>query len=204
MNKQAFLGELQSRLSGLPQNDINERLGFYSEMIDDRIEEGVEEEKAVADIGSIDEIVTQILADYPLSKLVKEKVKPKRSLRAWEIVLLIVGSPIWLSLLIAAAAVIFSLYITLWALLISLWAIELSFAACALAGVVSSVALAVHGQPAPGFAMLGMGILFTGLTIFLFFGCVAASKGIIILTKKIALGIKSLFIGKGDKNEQNS
>ena len=44
MNKQEFLAGLRKGLSGLPQEDIEERLLFYSEMIDDRIEEGMEEE----------------------------------------------------------------------------------------------------------------------------------------------------------------
>ena len=39
MTKQEFLAELRRGLSGLPQNDIEERLNFYSEMIDDRMEE---------------------------------------------------------------------------------------------------------------------------------------------------------------------
>ena len=39
MNKQEFLMRLREGLSGLPQNEIEERLTFYSEMIDDRIEE---------------------------------------------------------------------------------------------------------------------------------------------------------------------
>ena len=37
MLKTEFLTELQNGLSGLPQADIDERLSFYSEMIDDRI-----------------------------------------------------------------------------------------------------------------------------------------------------------------------
>lgn len=204
MNKQIFLSELRARLSGLPQEDIEERLGFYSEMIDDRMEEGCAEEEAVSAVGNIDEIVSQILADYPLSKLVKEKVKPKRKLRAWEIVLLIIGSPIWLSLLIAAFAVVFSLYVVLWSLIITLWAIEISFAATALAGAVSAVVLAFQGQGLLGLALLGAGFLFAGLAIFLFFGCIAASKGVIRLTKKMVIGTKTLFIGKGETNEQNS
>ena len=204
MNKQTFLSELRSRLSGLPQEDIDGHIGFYEVMIDDRIEEGLPEEEAVADVGSIDEIVTQILADYPLSKLVKEKVKPKRKLRAWEIILLILGSPIWLALLIAAFAVILSLYIILWSLILVLWAVEISFMASTLACVAGAVILAVNGQGLLGLACLGAGLLLAGLSIFLFFGCKAATKGAAILTKKIALGIKSLLLGKGDKNEQNS
>lgn len=41
MSKQEFLAELRKALSGLPQGDIEDRLTFYSEMIDDRMEEGL-------------------------------------------------------------------------------------------------------------------------------------------------------------------
>ena len=106
MNKQEFLTELREGLSGLPQDDIEERLAFYGEMLDDRIEEGLSEDAAVAEIGDADEIVRQTVADIPFAKLAKERIKPKRRLKAWEIILLALGSPVWLSILIAAAAVI--------------------------------------------------------------------------------------------------
>ena len=122
MTKMQFLMSLHNKLSGLPQNEIEERLNFYSEMIEDRIEEGVSEEEAVAQIGTVDEIAEQIIADIPLTKIAKEKIKPKRHIKAWEIVLLILGSPLWLSVLIAIFAVIFSFYVCLWAVIISLWA----------------------------------------------------------------------------------
>ena len=69
MNKQEFLGALRSRLSGLPSQEVDERLNFYSEMIDDRIEEGISEEDAIAQIGTVDGVATQIVADIPLSKI---------------------------------------------------------------------------------------------------------------------------------------
>ena len=47
MNKEEFLSELRTKLSGLPQEDIEERISFYSEMIDDRMEDGISEEEAV-------------------------------------------------------------------------------------------------------------------------------------------------------------
>ena len=37
MRKQEFLDTLRARLSGLPKQDVEEWLGFYSEMIDDRV-----------------------------------------------------------------------------------------------------------------------------------------------------------------------
>lgn len=94
MNKQEFLTQLRKGLSGLPQNDIEERLMFYSEMIEDQMEDGVSEEEAISTIGSVDEIVAQVVAETPLVKIAKERIKSKRRLRAGEIVLLVLGSPI--------------------------------------------------------------------------------------------------------------
>ena len=200
MNKSEFLAELRSRLVGLPQNEIEERISFYSEMIDDRVEEGATEEDAVAGIGSIDEIVAQILEDVPLWNIVKEKIKKnkkkRRKLKAWEIVLLAVGSPVWLPLLIAAFAVILSLYLTLWALVISLWAVFVSLAACGLAGIVAGVGYAILVKPIDGILLVATGLVCSGLAIFAFIGCKATTKGTARLTKKMIFGIKHLFVGK--------
>ena len=196
MNKEDFLLQLQSGLSGLPQDDIDERIAFYSEMIDDRIEEGLSEEEAVAAAGTVDDIVSQTVADIPLYKLVKEKTKNKRGLRAWEIVLIILGFPVLFPLLIAAFCVLLSAYIVIWAVMISLWAVEASFIAGALGGIAAGIVYICTGNTPQGFLLIGAALMLAGLSIFLFFGCVAATKGAAILTKKIALKIKSLFIGK--------
>lgn len=201
MNKQQFLEELKNKLSGLPQSEVEERIVFYSEMIDDRTEEGLSEEDAVSQVGSVDDVASQIINEIPLTKIVKEKIKPKRKLRVWEIVLLIAGSPIWVSLLIAAAAVAISIYASVWAVLISLWATALSVGVTAICAVLLSVVMIAYGNVPGGLALLGSGIFCAGLTIFLTIGCIAATKGILILTKKAALGIKSLFIRKDDNNE---
>lgn len=195
MNKQAFFSSLRSRLASLPPEDLEERLDFYNEMIDDRMEEGLSDEEAVAQIGSVDEIVAQVLGDTPLATLVKERIKPKKRLRPWEIVLLAVGSPLWLSLLIAAFGVVFALYAVLWSLIVSLWAVFASVAGCAL-GCVAGGAVITLRNPLPGIAMIGAGILCAGLSVFLFLGCKAATKGMAKLTKLIALGIKYCFVKK--------
>lgn len=196
MNKQEFLAELRKGLHGLPPNDIEERLTFYSEMIDDRMEEGITEGEAVSGIGTVDEVVSQIIAETSLSKLVKEKVRPKRAMKVWEIVLLTLGSPIWLSLLLAVFAVIFAVYVTVWSVIVALWAVELALAAGVLCGVLSFVILIVQVNAAAGIAMLGAGIACIGLSIFLFFGCKETTKGLLFLTKKMISGIKSTFIGR--------
>lgn len=196
MSKQEFLTQLRKGLSGLPQNDIEEHLMFYNEMIEDQMEDGVSEEEAVSAIGSVDEIVAQVVAETPLVKIAKERIKSKRRLRAGEIVLLVLGSPIWLSLGIAAIAVIFSLYILLWAAIVCLWSVFASFAACSVGGATACVIFAVGGNGASGVAMLAAGVICAGLAIFMFYGCKAATKGAFMLAKKMAIRIKNCFIKK--------
>ena len=78
MSKTDFLIKLREMLSGLPQDEIADRLMFYGEMIDDRIEEGLAEEQAVAEVGSVDEIAVQIMEEIPVSKTVIADKKEKR------------------------------------------------------------------------------------------------------------------------------
>ena len=198
MTKQEFLDSLQRSLSGLPQEDIYERLSFYDEMIDDRIEEGLTEEEAVSGLGTAEEIADQILAEIPLTRLVRERIKPKRSLRAWEIVLLVLGFPVWFPILISLAAVAFSIYVVIWSVLISLYAVDLALAVSAVGGIALAVRALIQGQTAQAAAFIGGSLLCAGLTILLFLGCVKATKGAVILTKKIGKWIKSLFIRKGE------
>lgn len=196
MNKAEFIFALYEKLPSVPYKELEERLAFYIEMIDDRMEDGLSEEAAVAAIGTVDEIAAQILADIPIIKLAKETYKPKHRLKAWEIVLLVLGSPIWLSLLIAAFAVVISLYAALWSVIVSLWAVFASVVACSLAGIVAGVGFAVTGYGFTGIAIIGAGIFCAGLTVFLFWGCNATTKGILFLTKKVTLGMKHRFIKK--------
>lgn len=194
MNKLNFVLSLHEKLSGMPENEIEERLNFYCEMIEDRIEEGLSEEEAVAEIGNIDDIAEQIIADIPLTKIVKHKVKnKKRKLRAWEIVLLAVGSPLWFVLLCAALVVILALYISIWAMVVSLWAVDLALAVCLLGSIFGLVLCAIGGNVFAGLAMLGAGIVCAGLSIFLFFGCLKATVGTVWLLKKFIFLIKKCF-----------
>ncbi len=194
MTKLQFILALHEKLSGLPKNEVEERLNFYSEMIEDRMEEGLSEEEAVAAVGSIEEIAEQITCDIPLSKIAKEKIKPNRSLTAWEIVLL--GSPVWVSLLIIGFALIISVYASVWTVIVSLWAVFGSIVASAFGVIVAGVIMIVTGNALSGIALIGAGISLAGISIFLYFGCKASTKGTVWLTKNIGLLIKKCFIKK--------
>lgn len=196
MNKNEFLNLLQKRLNGLPQTDIERSLEFYGEMIEDRIEEGMTEQQAVEEIGSVDEAVTQILSDTPLQRLLKEKARPSHKLRAWEIVLLALGSPIWASLLLAAVCIILAVYMLIWSLVVVIYCVDISFAAGALAGTAGSVILLAGGYTLSAALFLGGGLICAGLMIFMFFASKDTTVGIARLSKSLLIKIKSMFLRK--------
>lgn len=196
MNKQEFLLKLRKRLSGLPQDEVEERLTFYTEMIEDRMEEGLSEEEAVAAAGTIDDIVAQTVAEVPLVKIAKERIKPNRRIGVLEIVLLVLGSPIWLSLGVAAVAVVLSVYISLWCIIISLWSVFASFIGCAFGAFVAGIVFACNANVLTGIAMIGAGLVCVGFSIFMFYGCKAITKAILVLTKKFAVWIKKRCMKK--------
>lgn len=198
MNKQEFLVILRKELSGLPQEDIDRSIDFYSEMIDDRIEDGLTEEEAIAASGSVDEIVTHILSEISLPKLVKAKVSPSHTLKVWEIILLVLGFPVWMPLLLALVIIILAVYIVIWSVIISLYAVDFAFVFCGVGGILSSLAYIPFDRVYQGILLIGAGLISIGIAILLFLGFNQITKGILLLSKRILLGIKSCFIRKGD------
>lgn len=199
MRKQDFIKELRLNLSFLPKEEIDDRISFYSELIDDKIEEGVKEEDAIKSIGSIDEIINQIIDEMPLSKIAKDKIKPKRKLSGLEIVLIIVGSPIWLSILLSLIAVLFSLYIIGWSIVISIWAILISLIAVLVAGIVLTIISLFSNIYIVALSYLGATLVILGLTILMHYVCKIITKLYIKITKLIVLSIKKKMLKRGEK-----
>lgn len=191
MNKKEFLARGKKALSGLPQDELEERLAFYSEMIDDRMEEGLSETDAVLQIIATDETVSHLFSDESFEKTEKER-KPKTGKGA-EISLLVAGSPLWIALLITAFAVWISLFAAFWSVVVSLWAVFISLAVSAPVSVLAGLIAAVFGKPIAGIAMLGAGLVCAGLAVFFYYGAKAAAQGGWQLTKKSVLWVKSLF-----------
>ena len=167
MDKNTFLQTLQKRLKGLPEEDVLRTLDYYREMIEDRMEEGLTEEEAVADMGAVDEIAEPLLPKAA-----------KRKLSAWEIVLLVLGFPVWFSLLAAVAAVII-------AIVVSVYAVDISLAACCAGGILCAVVYLVQLHFAGAAFLFGAGLLCGGLAIFCFWGSNALMKLSFAALKKI-------------------
>lgn len=204
MTQMGFLLELHEKLSCLPEDEIEERLTFYNEMIADRMEEGFSEEEAVASVGSVDEIASQIIADASLIKLVKAKMKPKKRYGAGVITLLILGFPLWFVILLMAFAVVLSLYIILWAVVLSLWAVEVSLWGAALFGVTAGLSAVSGGHLFTALVVFGIAVFAAGFSVFFFFGCLGAAKGSIFLTKKIVFAVKRSFIKRREHDAQEN
>ena len=198
MNREQFLSAIQSKLSSLPQEAVKQSLDFYQEMIEDRMEEGLSEEEAVAALGSAEDISAQILMDTPLPTLVKAKMKPSRTLRTWEIILLILGSPVWLPLLLAAGIIVLSLYIVLWSVIISLYAVDLGIAVGALGGLAGLLLFLLQDFPIQAILFFGAGLVCAGLAILLFLLFNQFTRGAVFLSRLPFRAIKSQFIRKGD------
>ena len=190
MDKKEFFDLLRKGLSGLPKADIEERLNFYSEMIDDYMEEGLTEQEAVNRIGAVNEIASQILVDNSPAEPAEKQHNP------WKVSMIIVSSPIWIALQLSGLAVIISLFVSFWAVIISLWSVFASFASCAFGGIIGSIVLASLGYGYSAAAMIGTGLMLAGLSILTFYGCKAATKGAALLTKKLASAAKSRLFKK--------
>ena len=196
MNKEGFLTELRGRLNGLPDEDIEERISFYGEMIDDRIDEGKSEEEAVNELGGVDKVTDDILKDTPLLNIIKQKVKPKRALKVWEIILLILGFPLWFPLLLIFIILCLLGYLFVWFGVLIFYAVELSFFASSIYGYIVFFINASQGTFT--LTYLGLGALGTGLTLLFIFACFGITKATIALSKVTVRNIKRMIVGKGE------
>ena len=196
MTKKEFLSALSRGLSKLPRKEREERVNFYREMIDDRIEEGMPEPDAVASVGTVDGIVSQILAERPA--VVSEAPQKSGGGKIGVILLLVLGFPVWfpitLSLLVTFASVFFSLFVTL-------WAVEIGLAAGGVGGVGSFFVLLVTGQFASAFLSLGAGLVSGGFAVLLFFGALAVTRALGRGIARLSRWITGLFQRKEKNND---
>ena len=199
MKKSEFIDALSAELRGLPKDDVARWLEYYTEMLEDRIEEGMSEKEAVASLGEPKGVAKEILGQTSFAKLIKNKVKPKRKLRTREIVLICIGAPVWVPLVISAVAVFFSALAVLFAGFLSLWAIEISLAVGAISSIAGGVLFLVTGSVYQGLLLFGAGLVCAGLAYFGFFLCKWLTVLLLKACKAFLLFVKSLFVKKEGK-----
>jgi uncharacterized membrane protein len=168
-------------------------------MIDDRIEEGLDEDLAVAAIGSVDVLAAQIREDFSRINTTKKNCARRRKMKAWEIVLIALGSPIWLSLLIAAIVIIIAVYAIIWSVVVSLWSVFGALVGCAVGGLAGGVFVTIFGNAFAGILLFSVAIICAGLSIFMFFGCRETTKASAWLTRWIFVSVKNAIFKREGK-----
>ncbi len=192
MNKQEYLAQLRAALACLPEGEIEESVAFYTEMIDDRVAEGLTEEEATAQLDDPKAAARAIVADLPVVPRTVVRTKQRNRALYWTLVIL--GSPLWLTLLLAAGMLVLAGLLTIWCLILGLWLLAAGLLAGGPLGIgVCLWALAV-GQPAYGVFELGSGLLCFGLGLFCLHGAVAASKTLMQVSRQWIAKAKAPFV----------
>lgn len=202
MNKTEFLDALRRELGKLPYYEVEQSLAFYAEMIDDRVEDGMSEQDAVAGLGSVHVIAAQIIAETP--PIPKAIAKANTGSRTLNIVLLAVFSPIWVTIALALVLAVFMVYISIWAVIVSLWVVVGTLLICLPLGIFGLAWLWLTGYPLSGAWLLGCCLMATGLGLFSWFGVLAATKGLIKLTRTFGRWVKSRFVKLSDKEKEGA
>ena len=196
MSKNDFLSALDRALAGVPAEDAKRAREYYSEIIDDRMEDGQSEEDAVASLGEPQQVAREILGE--------EEPAPStsRGRKVWLIVLLVLGFPLWGSLLLVAAIVLLCVYICLFLPAFVLGVLALGCLASALVGVVGTpvlmldVGLFTGGLPA-GLFQLGLSVALLGLAVLSALGFYFTGRVTVKAAKAIWRGIRRSFSKKG-------
>lgn len=202
MTKQEFLSELERALGKLPHTEAEQALAFYDEAISDRMEDGLSEAEAVADLGPIDAIAAQIAAETP--PIPRAIARANTGSRTLNIVLLAVFSPIWVPIVLALAAATLAVYVAIWAVIAALWAVDAVLVLMPLAGLAALASTVGGGMPLPGVFVFGLSLVSSGFGLVAFFAVLWASKLLFRATRSFARWIASLFVrvsGKDDGGE---
>lgn len=199
MTRDEFLRQLLSRIAALPPGEQQRLCEYYNEILLDRIENGWEEEAAVAELGRVDELAERALEEYVQTgpSAPEAAVYPPRRKRGagWAVLKgfgwffgILIGVPLFL----AAVAV----YACGWAVLASLAAAALSLVLAGLAAGGTMAAFLLQ-NPLAAFFQLGGGLFSCGLGILLGVGTVHLFRLYARFTRFLSGRIGRLFHRKG-------
>ena len=108
MNRKQFLRRIKREFRGVPQNEIKALSEYFDESISERMDRGMSEAEAVAALGSPEEAASRIIEEMPV-EFRKNVKKESGFIRGAKITMIVLGSPVWLSVLIAVFAVLLAL-----------------------------------------------------------------------------------------------
>ena len=176
MTRDEFLGRLGELLACLPADQVEETRQFYAEAIADRMEDGMGEEEAVAAMGTPGEAAEATLDELPAVPRAIARTRRRSTALLW--VLTIVGSPVWVPLLAAFAAVAVTVYVCIWALALCVWIVAVALGSAGIAELLFAACGVTIGHFPYALASAGMGLGLVGVALFVGAGAWAVSRQI--------------------------
>ena len=188
MTKSDFFNSLKESLKPLSKGECNKFIIYYEEIIEDYKESGLTEEEAVDKLGYTHSISNVILSDQDNVDI---KISPFNNYII-NILLLVLGFPLWGSLLLAVALLILSANIIIWCIPFITGVSSTAFFIAALVSIIGAPFM-VGDILSVGIMQLGVGIALIGISILLAFLTVFLSRKFIVITKKLSLMVCKRF-----------
>lgn len=186
MTKSEFLRRLSGALVKCGKSERESHIAYYSELIDDYQEEGMTEEQAVAALGNPAELAAEILAENGAAPSMPLSTKILIG------ILLVLGFPLWGSLVLAGLLLVLCGFALLWCVPLVVACFTVAALILAVVSIPGSI-LVIQQSASLGLIQLGVGTACAGvfilgafLTVFL---CKWFGKG----TKWIVLKAIHLF-----------
>lgn len=192
MGKRAFLRILKRALAPLPKDERDAFLVYYDEMIEDYREEGRSEQQAISTIGDPVRIAGEILAEHDGT----QRHASSTGAKTLNIVLLILGSPVWGALLLALFAVILAAYVVIWCLPVVLGAGAITMVGVGLFSLLLSPQVIMQNL-ATGIALLGGIAAVIGCAGLLGLGTYYLSRQVVRATVAFTRWLRRCFRRKG-------
>lgn len=168
MKRSEFTVRLRAGLKGnVPSSEVERQVEYYNEMILDLMEEGQSEEAAVNQVGDPNTIVFDTMDNYTQGTSTAHVPARRSSGQRWLIILLlIIGSPLWGSILIAALCCLLAAEMLLWCIPFTGLVTAGGFGAGGVSAIVMGIAAMIQ-VPFIGVTELGMGLFCLGVAVFI-------------------------------------
>lgn len=188
MNRVEFIEILDVELAALKRVEREKFITYYEEIIDDYMENGFEEEAVIEKIGNPKVIAKNILSEQDTVDI---KV-PLTNSKVINMILLILGFPLWGSLVFAGLMVVLSGVIVIWCIPFTAGVSALAFF---LAGIYSIVAtpFMIAEVLSVGMVQLGVGIASLGVSFLLAMATMYLCKNFAFFTKELSSRLLKLF-----------
>ena len=121
MNKEQFIRAFRKKLRGMPREEIAKTVSYYEEIIADKIEGGMSEQEAVASLGNLDELARSARGAEP--ETAEKSPRMHEAPAPWIIILLVLGSPIWIGIGAGLFGVVIGFWATLFSLIVTLFSV---------------------------------------------------------------------------------